>query len=166
VARIIAACGDEPLSLVVNNAGLAVVRPVEAIASGEWAESLAVNVTAPFLLVQGLLPRLRRGSSVVNVLSVAARRGFPGWTAYCAAKFGLEGLSQALREELRPRGIRVINVYPSATDTDLWRQVEGTWDRSRMLAPAQVADAIAFALERPPEVSVDTIEIGHASGVL
>jgi len=166
VARLVLACGTSRLSALVNNAGFAVVKPVEAIGIEEWERNLAVSVTAPFLLVRGLLPRLERGSSIVNVLSVAAHRGFSGWTAYCAAKSALDGFGRALREELRPRGIRVIGVYPAATDTALWDPVAGTWDRTRMIPPSEVADAIAFALERPPEVGVDTIEIGDVSGAM
>ena len=164
--RVVEACGAAALSVLVNNAGHAVVRAVEAVTLDEWQRSLAVTVTAPFLLVQGLLPRLEGGGSIVNILSIAARRGFPGWSAYCAAKFALEGFSQSLREELRPRQIRVVNVYPAATNTELWTGVEGTWDRSRMMAPAEVADAVAFALDRPPGVGVDAIEIGDVSGAL
>jgi len=166
VRRLVAQCGGEPLWAIVNNAGTAVVKPVGTVSVEEWERSLAVGVTAPFLLVQGLLPRLGRGGTIVNVLSVAARRGFAGWTAYCAAKFALDVFSQALREELRPLGIRVIGVYPAATDTTLWHAVEGRWERSRMLPPAQVAEAVAFALERPAGVGVDVIEIGDPSGPL
>ncbi|HVN75512.1 MAG TPA: SDR family NAD(P)-dependent oxidoreductase [Thermoanaerobaculaceae bacterium] len=166
VRGLIGEIGDAPLDVLVNAAGTAVVKPVEEIGLDEWLESLAVTVTAPFLLVQGVLPRLRTGASVVNVLSIAARRGFPNWSAYCAAKFALEGFALSLREELRPRGVRVINVYPAATDTALWNGVSGEWDRRRMLEPAEVAEAIAYALERPAGVLVETVEVGDIAGPL
>ncbi len=166
VDSLVAASGDAPLFALVNNAGGAVVKPAEQITLGEWQRSLSVGVTAPFLLVQRLLPFLGQGSGVVNVLSIAARRGFAGWSAYCAAKFALEGLSQCLREELRPRGVRVINVYPAATATRLWDGIPGEWPRERMIQPAEVAEVVAYALSRPPGVLVEGIEVGDISGAL
>lgn len=157
---------DGPLRAIVNCAGVAVVKNVEEIAVEEWERALFLNVTAPFVLVKSLLPRLHAGSSVVSILSVAARRGIPGWSAYCTAKHALEGFTASLREELRPRGVRVINVYPSATDTSLWASVPGEWPRERMIPPQQVAEAVVFALERPDRVLVDSIELGDISGAL
>ena len=157
---------DAPVRALVNCAGVAVVRKVEEISAEEWERALFLNVTAPFLLAKGLLSCLDRGSSIVSILSVAARRGFPGWSAYCTAKHALEGFTASLREELRGRGVRVINIYPSATDTSLWSGIAGEWPRERMLPPAQVAEAVAFAIERPDLVAVDAIELGHVSGPL
>ena len=81
-------------------------------------------------------------------------------------KFALEGFSQAIREELRPRGIRVINVYPAATNTDIWNGVAGDWPREKMMPPTEIADAVAFALSRPPEVAIENIDLLNVSGRL
>lgn len=155
-----------PLTSLVNNAGVAIVKPLMEITLREWEESLALNLTAPFLLCQALAPRMAAGGTIVNVLSVAARQGFPGWGAYCAAKFGLEGLSQCLRQELRSAGVRVVNVYPAATATGLWNGVAGSWPRERMLSPEEVAEAVAFALERPDQVLLSELVVGHLTGTL
>jgi NAD(P)-dependent dehydrogenase (short-subunit alcohol dehydrogenase family) len=162
----LAAAIAAPLHVVVNNAGSAVVKPLEAITLDEWQRSFAVAVTAPFLLAQRLLPLMPSGASIVNVLSVAARRAFPGWSAYCASKFALEGFTLSLREEVRSRGVRVINVYPAATRTALWDDIAGEWPRERMMPPGEVAEAIAFALARPSGVLVESIEVGDVSGAL
>lgn len=166
VQAVVEAAGAGPLAALIHNAGSAVVKPVEEISLAEWRRSLELGVTAPFALTQALLPRLERGAAIVHVLSVAARRGFPGWGAYCAAKFALEGFSQCLRAELRASGIRVINIYPSATASELWDSVPGEWPRQRMLAPAEVAEAVAYALERPADVLVEEVSVGHVSGTL
>src|SRR5438045_6962040 len=73
------------------------------------------------------------GASIVNILSIAAKTGFPNWSAYCMSKFALEGFFQSTREELRERKIRVINIYPAATDTNIWNSVEGDWPRGKMI---------------------------------
>lgn len=166
VQRMADSLAGSELYALVNNAGVAVVKPVEQVTLDEWQQQIAVTLTAPFLLIQRLLPCLPRGASIVNVLSVAARQGFAGWSAYCAAKFALDGFSQSLREELRPRGVRVISVYPAATDTRLWNDVAGTWERARMLPPAAVADTVAFVLSQPAAVAVESITVGDVSGPL
>jgi short-subunit dehydrogenase len=125
-----------------------------------------VNVTAPFLLTQKLLPIMPAGSTIVNILSIAAKTGFPNWSSYCMSKFALEGFSQAVRAELRPRGIRVLNVYPAATATEIWNGVEGDWPREKMLSADEVANAVAYALSRPSQVAVENITLQNVSGAL
>ena len=133
IESMVTSVGSEPVNGLINNAGMSVVKPVGEITLEEWQASLAVNVTAPFVLSQRLSPLMPPGAVIVNIMSIAARVGFPGWSSYCACKFALEGFTQSLREELRPRGIRVINVYPSATNTDIWNTVDGEWPREKML---------------------------------
>lgn len=166
VAAVIKAVSTEPLRALILNAGVCHVGPVEVITPAQWEETLAVNITAPFLLTQKLLPLLKEGSAIVNILSVAARSGIPQWSSYCMSKFALEGFTQSIREELRPRGIRVINVYPAATATQLWNGVPGDWPREKMLDPQEVAEAVAYALSRPDSAVVETISVGNIAGRL
>ena len=82
------------------------------------------------------------------------------------SKFALEGFSRCVREELRDRKVRVINIYPAATDTDIWSQVEGKWPRESMMSAAQVADAVAFAVARPMDTLVENITLSSLIGNL
>ncbi|MEZ4386937.1 MAG: SDR family NAD(P)-dependent oxidoreductase [Candidatus Krumholzibacteriia bacterium] len=157
---------SQPLDVLVNNAGAAVVGPLERLTLKDWQRSLAVGVTAPFLLMKRLATAMPAGGSVVNVSSVAVRSPFPGWAAYAAAKHALEGLSAVAREELRPRGVRVINVYPAATSTDIWNRVPGDFPRDRMMPPEETAEAVAYALSRPAGVLVDSVHVGGLGGNL
>jgi NAD(P)-dependent dehydrogenase (short-subunit alcohol dehydrogenase family) len=150
----------------VNNAGVAVVKPFTEITTIEWEQTVGVNITAPFMLTQHFAPRMPPGSSVVNILSVAAKSAFANWSAYCMSKFALEGFSRCVREELRDRKIRVINLYPAATDTDIWSQLGGQWPRERMMNATQVADAVAFALARPTDTLVENITLSSLVGNL
>lgn len=158
--------GREPLRALIHNAGVAVVKPFEQISRSEWERSNAVNLTAPFQLTKGLLPNLQAGSSIVSILSVAARTPFANWSSYCAGKFGLDGFTRSIREELRPRGIRVINIYPQATATDIWESVPGDWPKENMLSAQHVADAVLFALNQPSSVLIEDIALGHLGGNL
>ena len=166
VSDLIASVGSEPIDLLINNAGIAVVKPFIEITQMEWNQTLGVNVTAPFLLTQHFAPRMPPGSSVVNILSIAAKNAFPNWSAYCASKFALEGFSQSVRAELRDHRIRVINIYPAATDTDIWDKVSGDWPRAKMISAEQVASAVAYALSRPADVTVEDITLSSLAGDL
>jgi 3-oxoacyl-[acyl-carrier protein] reductase len=166
VSDLIAEVGKQPIDLLVNNAGVAVVKPFTEITAIEWEQTVGVNITAPFMLTQHFAPRMPPGSSVVNILSIAAKSGFPNWSAYCMSKFALEGLSQSVREELRDRKIRVINVYPAATDTNIWNEIEGNWPREKMISPNEVAGAVAYALSRPEDVALENITLSSLTGNL
>lgn len=166
VARLIDDVGPDALHLLVNNAGVAVVKPYTEITEPEWDQTIGVNVTAPCMLIQHFAPRMPPGSSIVNVLSVAAKTGFPGWSAYCMSKFALEGFSQSVREELRDHRIRVINIYPAATDTEIWNKVEGEWPREKMMSAGDVANAVAFAVSQPNDVLLENITLGNLGGKL
>ena len=166
VSDLIAEVGKEPIDLLVNNAGVAVVKPFTEITTVEWEQTVGVNITAPFMLTQHFAPRMQPGSSVVNILSIAAKSGFANWSAYCMSKFALEGLSQSVREELRDRKIRVINVYPAATDTNIWNDIEGEWPREKMISPQEVAGAVAYALSRPADVALENITLSSLTGNL
>jgi short-subunit dehydrogenase len=166
VEALIRAVGTEPLTALINNAGAGVVKPYDEMTLAEWNRMLAVNVTAPFRLLQGFTPGMKSGASIVNILSISAKVAFQGWSGYTASKFAFDGFSKAAREDLRPRGIRVINIYPSATNTEIWDKLDGEWNRERMMQPAQVAEAVAFALERPGDVLVEDITLGNVAGRL
>lgn len=166
IAALVKKVGAEPLDALINNAGIAAVKPLEEISLEEWQAMLAINVTAPFLLTKAFAATMQPGASIVNVLSIAAKTGFPNWSSYCMTKFALEGFSQAVREELRARGIRVINLYPAATNTNIWKGVEGDWPRDKMMLPSEIGDAVAFALSRPPEVAIENIDLMNLTGRL
>ena len=117
------------LDAVVNNAGVAVSAPVEAVDLDELRRQLEVNVVGPVAVTQAVLPRLRlaRGR-VVFISSVSGRMSPPLMGPYSASKYALEALADALRIELRPWGIKVTLIEPGAIDTDLWRYALDTAD--------------------------------------
>lgn len=166
VEALIDQVSDKSLDLLVNNAGMAVVEPFEKITLQTWEKTMAVNLTAPFLLINRLTPRMPNGAIIVNILSVAAEAGFAGWSAYCASKFALKGFAAAIRNELSERGIRVVNIYPAATNTDIWNDIPGDWPRDKMMDPADVAEAIYTAVTEPDPDTGDDIRISGSAGNL
>ncbi len=142
------------IDVLVNNAGLFRLQPLELLDDETWHAVIETNLSGPFFATRAVVKSMisrGRGRAIVNVSSEAGKKGFAGSTAYCASKYGLCGFGDALREELRPRGIRVINVLPGQVDTRAW---DGSGldlerigiKRERMLRPEQVADAIVHAV--------------------
>jgi short-subunit dehydrogenase len=166
IGDLVAELGHKPIDLLVNNAGIAVVKPFAEVTREEWEQTIGVNVTAPFFLIQHFAPRMPPGSSIVNILSIAAKTAYPNWSIYCGSKFALEGLSTAIREELRSRKVRMLNIYPAATDTDIWNAVAGEWPREQMMSAVDVADAVAFAINQPPAVIIENITLSNTAGSL
>ena len=145
---------------LVNNAGGGVFRELEELAPEDFEATLAICLKAPFLLIRALAPMLEAsGGEVVNVSSTAAVTGFPGAAAYCAAKAGLEGMSRALAEELRPRGVRLSVLRPGATATGMWKNIPGEYDLEKMIPPELVAESIEFLLTQSRRAWTETMVV-------
>jgi NAD(P)-dependent dehydrogenase (short-subunit alcohol dehydrogenase family) len=109
---------------------------------------------------------MKRGSTIVNNLSIAATRVFAGSAAYNASKHAALGLTDTLREELRPRGIRVIGLLPGATDTDIWKTLWPQAPRKKMMSPETIAKAVTEAILLPSNATVESLEILPTAGTL
>jgi NAD(P)-dependent dehydrogenase (short-subunit alcohol dehydrogenase family) len=170
VARAAAAVEERwgAAEVVVPAAGTAHIQPFEALTAEGFAATLDTNLTGTFLLLQALLPAMRRRGRgwIFPILSVAARRAFPGWAAYCASKWGLAGMVAVLREELAGSGVRLTAIYPGATDTPIWDGVPGEWNRANMVPAAEVARVLGGALDADPRAQIEEIHLGPAGGAL
>jgi NAD(P)-dependent dehydrogenase (short-subunit alcohol dehydrogenase family) len=123
IAALAGEIGDAPLAGLVNNAGIAVAAPVEFLPIEMLRRQLEVNLIGQVAVTQALLPALRRARGrIVNVSSIGGRVALPLLGPYAASKFGLEGLSDSLRRELRPHGVRVVLVEPGGVKTQIWRK--------------------------------------------
>jgi NAD(P)-dependent dehydrogenase (short-subunit alcohol dehydrogenase family) len=122
--------GDEPLAGLVNNAGIAVAAPLEFLPIDRLRQQLEINLIGQAAVTQAFLPALRRARGrIVNVSSIGGRVGLPLVSAYNASKFGLEGLSDSLRRELRPLGVDVILIEPGGVKTPIWNKAEQLADQ-------------------------------------
>lgn len=158
--------GNGQIDVLVCAAGVARIAPFEQLSLADWEQTLRVNLTGTFLCCKYAAPLLAEGGLIVALSSIAGRSGFPNWSAYSAAKFGLMGFTQAIREELRPRGIRVTSIISAAVDTPLWDDVPGEWNHANMLQPAEIAHTILHVATTPPHIQMDEVMIGHVVGKL
>lgn len=155
------------LDILINNAGIAhPILTVDKLPFPVWKDVIETNLNGTFLVTQAALAIMKSGSTIVNNLSIAANRVFPGTAAYNASKHAALGLTNTLREELRARGIRVIGLLPGATDTDIWKTLWPAAPRRKMIAGAIIAQAVVHAILLPWNATVETIEILPIAGTL
>jgi len=155
------------LDILINNAGIAhPSQNVDKLPFESWLEVIDTNLNALFLVTQAGLPMMKRGSTVVNNLSIAAKRVFAGSSAYNASKHGALGFTNTLREELRSREIRVIAVVAGATHTEIWDSLWPQAPREKMMSPETVAVAVVNALKLPLDSTMEELVILPTAGTL
>jgi NAD(P)-dependent dehydrogenase (short-subunit alcohol dehydrogenase family) len=155
------------IDILVNNAGVGHSnRKVEQLSYDAWRDVIDTNLNGTFLVTHFALPLMKRGGAIVNNLSIAAKRVFPGSSAYNASKHGALGLTDTLREELRPKGIRVIALLPGATDTAIWKTLWPEAPRKKMMSAETVARAVVDALCVPADSTLEELVLLPSAGTL
>ena len=119
-----------PLRALINNAGVAINAPVEALPIAEWRRQFEVNLFGHVAMIQALMPSLLRSSgTVVNISSIGGKVALPTYSAYAGSKFALEGLSDSLRREVSRLGVKVVAIEPGAVKTAMAERGVATADR-------------------------------------
>lgn len=153
--------------VLINNAGAFTTAPVAETTPEEFRRQMEVNVIGPFLVLRALLPAMAgTGGHVVTIGSIADYRILPGNAAYAASKHAVRALHDVVAAEYHGR-LRCTLVSPGPTDTPLWDPLDPDHradlpDRADMLQPADVADAVVYALTRPARVDVSLIRLNPA----
>jgi NADP-dependent 3-hydroxy acid dehydrogenase YdfG len=163
------------LDVLVNNAGVMLLGPIENAPTEEWRRMIHVNVFGVLYCTHAALPIMREQGSghIVNVSSVAGRVARAGAGVYNLTKFGVGALSEALRQETAPAGIRVTLIEPGATATELashnreevLRQIQQDFDRASRMDAGDIANAILYAITAPDNVSLNEVLIRPTSQV-
>jgi 3-oxoacyl-[acyl-carrier protein] reductase len=157
VAQTEAALG--PISILVNNAGIGLFGPVHEKTEAEWDRVLDTNLKSVFLVSRAVAPSMIRqgGGDIINISSLAGKNAFAGGGIYCASKWGLQGLSACMAEDLREYGIRVSVIAPGSVATAFAGR--GPKDASKMLRPEDVAHAVETIVTQGPQSFVSEIHI-------
>ena len=130
------------VDVLVNNAGYTNPQPIHQIRFEEFERTMAVNLYAPFTIVQELLHVGNKFEVVVNIASTAGIQGRSGWLTYSASKAAVINMSEVMREELAIYGTRVVCISPGRTATDLRRTLAPDEDPSTIMQPEHVASVI------------------------
>ncbi len=168
VAALVAYVTDRlgPVEVLVNNAGVGVIKPFAELTLAEWDGVMATNLRSLYLVTSAVLPGMRaRGrGDVVNISSLAGKRGFPGGTAYAASKHAVMGFSESLMLEVRKEGVRVVALCPGSVDTKLIHsQTLFERDPAKILQPEDIASTVLAILQLPPRATISELEIRPSS---
>lgn len=154
--------GLDRLDVLVNAAAVSQQRSVADASADEWAEQLAVNVTAPALITRHSLPLLRASrGTVIFIGSGAGTRPVPGSAIYTASKHALRAVADVLRIDEEPHRVRVATVAPDQTDTAMLRSMipSDSYEPDRYITPASVAGAVRFVVDAPDDVQITDIAV-------
>ncbi|MBI4364990.1 MAG: SDR family oxidoreductase [Candidatus Latescibacteria bacterium] len=148
------------VDLLVNNAGVGRFKNLEDMSLAEWNTILETNLTGAFLCSRAAIPRMRRrgGGYIFNISSLAGKNAFPSATAYNASKFGLNGLSEALMQEIRHDGIKVSTIMPGSVSTHFNEGAPGPGEEWK-LQPRDIARVIVDLLNHDPRSLPSCVEI-------
>jgi len=169
VKEIDTAVGPDGLAGVVNNAGVGRGGPLEYLPIDEWREQLEINVVGQVAVTKATLPLVRRGGGrVVFIGSIGGRICSPLLGPYGASKHALEAISEALRHELRPWGIKVVLVEPGAVKTAIWGKARSTAEDLEARLPAEALDryrsfieGIRKGFERSERMGIDADKVAQ-----
>jgi 3-oxoacyl-[acyl-carrier protein] reductase len=146
------------VDVLVNNAGSVTRKLLGKMLDSDFEHVVAVNLLGPFYLCRRLIPGMvkRGGGRVINISSISATLGTRGATGYCASKWGLDGLTKSLAEEVRGTGVVVTSVLPGSVDTDM---LKGS-GFAPMMRPADVATVVRFlATDAPAAMQGSRVEV-------
>jgi 3-oxoacyl-[acyl-carrier protein] reductase len=148
-----------PISILVNNAGIGRFGPAHEKSEADWDTVLDTNLKSVFLVSRAVIPSMiRRGAGdIVNISSLAGRNVFAGGGLYCASKWGVQGLSGCMAEELRDHGIRVSVVCPGSVATEF--SGRGPKDPTKALTPDDVAHAVAMIVTQGPQSFLSEVHL-------
>jgi len=144
--------------ILVNNAGVGVLRkPLVDLAVNEWDQMMQTNLRAPYLTIRALAPLMiaARYGHIINISSLAGKNVLPEGAAYSASKWGLNGLTYSVAEELRQYNVRVSVIAPGSVDTHFGGG--GTKDRTRMVQPDDVAQVVSLLVTQAPNSFVSEV---------
>jgi len=144
--------------ILINNAGIGGFGgPLHQLAPDAWDQILNTNLRGVYYMTRAFVPMMIRARSghIINISSLAGKNALPNGAAYAASKWGLNGLSYSLAEELRGHNIRVAVICPGSTNTDL--SPHAGKDHSKMLQPEDVAHAVAMLVTQAPQSFVSEI---------
>ena len=148
------------VDVLVNNAGVGFFKSLEEMSLEDWNTVLETNLTGAFLCSRAAIPRMRKrgGGYIVNISSLAGKNAFPTASAYNASKFGLNGLSEALMQEVRYDGIKVSYVMPGSVSTHFNGNTPGPGDNWK-IQPHDIARVVLDLLNHDPRSLPSCVEI-------
>jgi 3-oxoacyl-[acyl-carrier protein] reductase len=153
------------LDILINNAGIAIPKPLADTSAEEWDKQMAINARAPFLLCREAIPHLKKSdhATIINISSVVGYKGYVKQAAYTASKHALMGMTKVLAQEVFDDGIRVHIIAPGGVATEMVVKTRPDLASVAMPTPRDIADIVMFLLTHRCNAVIDEINIRRSS---
>lgn len=157
-----------PVDVLINNAGASVFKSFVDSSIEDFDNVISTNLRGAFLCTKAVLPNMiaRKDGLIVMINSVTSKYEFTNSSIYAASKSGLKGMTDALRKEVRSHGVRIVTIYPGATNTNIWHQSVRDKYADRMMKPDDVADVIIDIWKKPKHIMIEEVLMRPVGGDL
>ena len=141
----------QTIDVLVNASGIGIIKPLEQLSETDFLQSLNSNLLASFLLAKAFLPAMKEVKTglIINIPGVLGKVPMAGAAAYSASKYGLVGMMQSIREELKRTNIRITNLFMGGVDTPFWDAIDLRVQKDKMIVAEEAAKAIWFLCQQP-----------------
>lgn len=139
------------IDVLINAAGIGIIKNIDSLTEAEFLRTLHYNLYAPFLLVKTFLPAMKENKKglIINIPGVLGKVPMAGAAAYCASKYGLAGMMQSIREEIKRTDIRITNLFLGGVDSPFWDTIDLRIQRDKMIMAGEAAKAVWFLCQQP-----------------
>jgi short-subunit dehydrogenase len=149
------------IDVLLNAAGIGIIKSTEELSEQVFLQTLNYNLYGPFLLVKAFLPKMKevKKGLIINIPGILGKVPMAGAAAYSASKYGLVGMMQSIREEIKRTEIRITNLFLGGVDTPFWDTIDLRVQREKMVLAEEAAKAIWFLCQQPTSAVVSEMVV-------
>ena len=149
------------IDVLLNAAGIGIIKSYEELSETEFLQTLNYNLYGPFLLVKAFLPKMKETKKglIIHIPGILGKIPMAGAAAYSASKYGLVGMMQSIREEIKRTEIRITNLFLGGVDTPFWDTIDLRVQRDKMVIAEEAAKALWFLCQQPTSAVVSEMVI-------
>lgn len=139
------------IDILINAIGTGIIKPLESLTTEDFLESFNSNLLGPFLLMKAFLPAMKEANNglIINIPGVLGKSTMAGAAAYSASKYGLVGMMQSFREEVKRTNIRISNIILGGVNSPFWDNIDLRVQKEKMITSEEAAKAIWFLCQQP-----------------
>lgn len=139
------------IDILVNAAGIGIIKPMETLSTEDFTKTIQANLFGSYYLAKAVLPAMKlvKKGLIINIPGVLGKVPMAGAAAYSASKYGLVGMMQSIREELKRTDIRITNLFLGGVDSAFWDNIDLRVQREKMIQSEEAAKAIWFLCQQP-----------------
>jgi short-subunit dehydrogenase len=139
------------IDVLINASGIGIIKNMDQLSETEFLQTLMINLFSPFLIIRAFLPAMKEAKKglMIHVPGVLGKVPMAGAAAYSASKYGLVGMLQSIREEIKRTDIRITNIFMGGVDSPFWDNIDLRVQRDKMITSEEAAKAIWFLCQQP-----------------